>query len=181
MQAINFGNSEDDSGAGQVAMSADGTLVYATGGPMPAADAHAGAWFDRNGGVEAIELPDRPYPVAAHRAGRPAHRHDHRARFGAARVWVHDLLRGGLSAVTSTEDFAFATTSGPGTGSASHLRSGGRHIGLRSADGTGEVERLHTSATTSASPSSWSGDGRLLAFVEGHPVTAADIWIRDRL
>jgi Tol biopolymer transport system component len=175
MQAINFGNSNDDSGAGQVAISAGGTLVYATGGPVPQ-PMRALAWFDRSGAVEAINLPDRPYlsPRLAPDGRRIA------MTIGPdseRRVWVYDLVRGALSVVTPPEDFPFYSIWSP-DGQRLAFAMGGTDIGLRSADGTGEVERLHSSATY-ASPSSWSGDGRLLVFVEGHPVTADDIWVRD--
>ena len=175
MQAINTGNSNDDTGAAQVAMSADGTIVYATGGPVPPF-MRTLAWVDRDGGVEPIKLPDREYstPRIAPDGRRIA------MTIGPdseRRVWVHDLQRGGLSAVTSTDDFAFYNIwSRDGQRLAFAVESS--HIAMRSADGAGVAERLHTSETYAA-PSSWSSDGRLLAFVEGHPVTSADIWIQD--
>src|SRR5688500_2732366 len=173
MQAINFGNSNDDSGAGQVAVSAGGTLVYATGGPVPQ-PMRALAWFDRSGAIEAINLPDRPYlsPRLAPDGRRIA------MTIGPdseRRVWVYDLLRGALSVVTPPEDFPFYSIWSP-DGQRIAFAMGGAHLALRSADGTGEVERLQWSA---ALPGSWLGDGRLLASVEGHPVTADDIWVRD--
>jgi Tol biopolymer transport system component len=175
MQAVNTGNRADDSGAGQVAMAADGTLVYATGGPVPPFMGEL-VWIDRTGKVEAIELPDRPYatPRIAPDGRRIA------VSIGPdseRKVWVHDLQRGGLSAVTSADDFAFFNIWSP-DGQRLTFAAETRHIGLRSADGAGVAERLHTSETDAA-PSSWSTDGRLLAFVEGHPETAADIWIQD--
>jgi Tol biopolymer transport system component len=133
-------------------------------------------WIDRTGKVEAIELPDRPYatPRIAPDGRRIA------VSIGPdseRKVWVHDLQRGGLSAVTSADDFAFFNIWSP-DGQRLTFAAETRHIGLRSADGAGVAERLHTSETDAA-PSSWSTDGRLLAFVEGHPETAADIWIQD--
>jgi Tol biopolymer transport system component len=51
-----------------------------------------------------------------------------------------------------------------------------RNLFWRRADGGGGPERLTTSPNSQA-PSSWSPDGKVLAFVETNPASGGDIWV----
>jgi hypothetical protein len=56
MQAINGGNTGNDSGGAQVAIASTGRLVYATGGPAPGVS-RALVWVDRSGSIEPAVAP----------------------------------------------------------------------------------------------------------------------------
>jgi eukaryotic-like serine/threonine-protein kinase len=176
MQAVNMGNTATDSGAGQVAMSSTGTLVYTTGGIAPEA-MRVLAWLDRTARKEPLNLPERSYGAPrispdGQRIAMVVGAND------TARVWVHDLTRGGLTPVTSQDSSALWSIWSP-DGQRLASSTAGSHIELNSADGTGGAERIHSSRNFSA-PSSWSSDGRLLAIVDRETATSNDdVWIID--
>jgi eukaryotic-like serine/threonine-protein kinase len=175
MQALNTGNSGNDSGAGQVAVSSNGTLVYATGGLTPD-QPRALAWVDRSGAATPLELPERQYSTPkispdgqriAVTIGPDAER----------RIWVHDVVRGGITAITPIADGAFWNVWSP-NGQRIAFSAVGGYLDVRSSDGSGSAERLTVTPGFSA-PTSWSSDGRLIVFVDRDPETAEDIWIKD--
>jgi Tol biopolymer transport system component/tRNA A-37 threonylcarbamoyl transferase component Bud32 len=174
MQAVNTGNSSTDSGAAQVAVAGSGALVYATGGPAPQAP-RALVWVDRSGTIAPVAVPERQYSA-------PRLSPDGR-RFAVTigpdserRVWVGDVQRGGLSPVTAADEGAFWNIWSP-DGATLAYSSFSRKMSLRQADGTGQPELLYA-APFSASPSSYTNQGRLLAYVEvGRG--SQDIWVQD--
>ena len=60
MQAVNVGNSSNDSGAGQFAVATAGTLVYVTGGATPDRLIEF-VWVTRDGTVEPLPAPRREF------------------------------------------------------------------------------------------------------------------------
>ena len=180
MQAVNTGNSSTDSGAAQVAVAGSGALVYATGGPAPQAP-RALAWVERSGTVAPVAVPEREYST-------PRLSPDGR-RFAVTigpdserRVWVGDAQRGGLSPITAAGEGAFWNIWSP-DGATLTYSAFSVKMSRRQADGTGQPELLYA-APLSASPSSYTNDGRLLAYVEIARRTdgserGQDIWIQD--
>ena len=175
MQTINAGNTNNDSGAAQVAISSTGRLVYATGGPAPSVP-RALVWVDRSGKLEPLSLPERQYssPRIAPDGRRIA------VSLGPdteRRVWVHDLQRGGGTPITGPREFAFWNIWSP-DGQWIAYAASGFDLSLRAADGTGAADVAHSSRNF-PTPSSWSSDGRLLAFLERTAATQEDIWVQD--
>ncbi len=175
-QAVNMGNGGADSGAGQVAISSAGTLVYATGGTQPD-DPREFVWVSRDGTAEPIPAPRQVYTGG------------HLSRDGQKivtftndrRVWVYDLSRGTLTPLTPQQEAAgWGTFSPDGTRVAFQLRPAGRSspMAIRAADGTGSSEQLNPAAGGVQSPGSWSIDDKI-AYVQRDEKTGFDIWVFD--
>ena len=190
MHDVNSRFAVGNSGAAQFSI-AGGTLAYLRGGIAPEGD-YSPVWVDRSGTVEEIEVPRRiagvaPAALAGWASGRVpvSGRHRslrHRARnipgdvggsdaltSGAHRVWPLSVRR---MASRRTNRVAF-------TGERGNLFS-------VVADGSGVVEPLTTSDAESISlrrvdtPSSWSPDGKTLAFTrrqDPQTPTNRDIWM----
>jgi hypothetical protein len=177
MHAIETQSTVTDSGAAQYATAADGTLVYADGGVTPT-PLRALVWVTRTGAVERLVVPEDRYlmPRLA-----PGGRHVAVWAQGSRRTWLHDLDRSGRTPLTGTaERGVYPVWSPDGRSIALQASSGSGQVNLyrRAADGTGSLERLTTSPN-SQSPSDWSPDGTVLAFLESAPGTRNDIWMLD--
>jgi Tol biopolymer transport system component len=94
-----------------------------------------------------------------------------------SRLWVHDLQRGGLTAVTAAKESALWNIWSP-DGQRIAYTAAGFDVSQRSADGTGAAVVLHSSRTFPA-PASWSRDGRWLALTERLSATQDDISVID--
>jgi hypothetical protein len=173
MQSGNTPSEVVDSGAGQFSVSESGSLLYLPGGIFPEA-VRSLVWVDRaSGAVQALPLQTRAY--VSPRLSRDGHR----AVFwtqGDRNVWVHDLVRGTVTRLTSEARNARAIWTPDGSriayGSAT---AGTENIFLKPADGSGPAERLTTSDHLQYA-ATWSPDGQTLAFVETRPETGSDIW-----
>jgi serine/threonine-protein kinase len=174
--------SKRGAGAGavlQAAISRTGALVFIPATPP----LETLVWVDRIGNERALNLPSRSYvqPRLApdeHRLAVMIARED-----ASLDVWLWDLSRETLSRLTDdgghnyllwTPDghrLSFLSNSGP-------IASGSRGTitWKRVDDSSAAVETLLTGQTAGA-PLSWTPDGRILAFVNLHPVTRQDIWI----
>ena len=164
--------------AAQVTVSNTGSLVYLTGGAVAAAERSL-AWVDRQGTSQALTGPRRPYVVP--RLSLDGQRVAVSTR-DVHQVWSYDIARGALSPVTVDGQSAFGIFSPDGKHIVFRSGAAGGEDNLywRAADGSGDVERLTTSAR-SQTPSSWSPDGTTLAFVEEGDSTGTgffqfDIW-----
>jgi serine/threonine protein kinase/Tol biopolymer transport system component len=164
MQAADRNSSYmDNTLAGQFTVSDAGALVYLTGGAVPAGDRSL-AWVDRHGTSEALPAPPRSY--TAPRLSPDGQRVAVHTR-GPVQVWSFDIARGALSPVTVDGQSDSGVFAPDGKRIAFRSGAGGSEGNLywKAADGSGDVERLTTSAR-SQTPSSWSPDGTTLAFME---------------
>ena len=181
MQAANMGNSNTDTGSGQFAISAGGTLVYVTGGVAPDSQSEL-VWVARDGTAQ-------PVPAVKGEFGAPRLSPDGTkvAMFsgasvsaGGERVWIYDITRGSLSPLTTQQErVAWALWSPDGARIVYQTLLPGRGpLTRRAADGTGNAEQLLTTSSPAQTPSSWSKEDRI-AFTQGTPATRSDIWVLD--
>jgi serine/threonine-protein kinase len=164
--------------AAQVTVSNTGSLVYLTGGAVAAAERSL-AWVDRQGTSQALTGPRRPYFVP--RLSLDGQRVAVSTR-DVHQVWSYGIARGALSPVTvdGRSGFGIFSPDGKYIVFRSGAAGGEDNLYWRAADGSGDVERLTTSAR-SQTPGSWSRDGTTLAFVEEGDSTGTgffqfDIW-----
>jgi serine/threonine-protein kinase len=178
MQAANMTNAGADSGAGQVAVSAAGHLVYVTGGTRPD-DHREFVWVSRDGQAEPI-----PAPRNAYVSGRLSPDGEQIVTFtnsaSGQRVWVYDLTRGTLTPLAPQQErAAWGVFSPDGARIAFQSVLAGRDgVSLRASDGTGAGEPIDPASRGVQSPSSWSTDDKI-AFVQSNEQTRNDIWVYD--
>ncbi len=160
----------DGWGGAHYAISDTGTLIYVPGGPemfqFPV------YWLDRDGNVEIVPLPPRPYGTVAF---SPDGKQLALSVLGAnASIWIYDIERLTLTRRTSAWD----NTNPAWMRSGTHLtfisnRSTAPGIWRAASDGSGVEQALYQS---NAAFLSWSAGDRWLAF-STIPVTGADIWL----
>jgi eukaryotic-like serine/threonine-protein kinase len=164
--------------AGQFTVSDTGALVYLTGGAVAGAERSL-AWVDRQGTSQALRAPPRPYfvPRLSPDGQRVAV-----STTEIRQVWSFDIARGALGPVTVDGQSGYGIFSPDGKRIVFRSGAAGGEDNLywRAADGSGNVERLTTSARNQT-PGSWSSDGTTLAFVEEGDSTGTgffqfDIW-----
>jgi len=158
-----------NSGAAQFSVSESGTLAYLPGGISPERKASM-LWVDRSG--EEHPLPGSPgnftYPRLSPDGKRLAFNLDFR-------LWIYDIDRGTqrpLMAAQRSVDSAIVWN--PEGDRIAYFQPGGEPGIFRIAsDGSAQAERLTTaSQNQSQIPSSWSPDGKTLAFLQN-----GDIWV----
>src|SRR5262249_1366010 len=167
MQAAYMPNAANDSGAGQVSGSASGALVYLRGGAVPDLE-RAVVWVDREGATQPLGAPLRAY--FAPRLSPESQRVLVFTSGTDRNIWVYDIPRGTLTPLTTEgrNSYGLWTPDGKRVSFWASMSEG--NLFWKSADGTGETERLTLSEQV-GNPSSWSPDGRTLAFSYGN-----DIW-----
>ncbi len=164
------------SGAADVAVAQDGSLVYATGVESGVVPSNL-ALVDRNGQIERLTAPPATYrsPRLSPDGSRLAVGTQGEDQ---SDIWVYDLsgdtqirqlTQGGqnFSPIWTRDGERVTFVSD---------RDGGTDIYWQSADGRGVAERLTTAgAEERPNPMSWSPDGRVLAFARS-PGADAAIW-----
>lgn len=165
------------------AVSEAGVLAYRTG--AGSADSSSLVWLDRSGKpVETVGAPGAHSAVWLSPDGKTAIAYVQKGAgsgsITSSDLWAFDLARGGIpSRLTFTADqfengLAFNPT---GDRVAFASGSGGStEIYQKAIHGGGEPELLLKSPL-SKRPTSWSSDGRYLAFTQTDPKTAIDIWL----
>jgi serine/threonine-protein kinase len=161
-----------DMGAGDFAVSTDGTLVYADAPASVAARARTLVWVDRSGKEQPVDAPPRAYlhPRLSPDGTRVALYISDRGN----NLWIWDLRRATLTRLTvdSGQDQSPVWT--PNGRIIFTANQGGNNLWWQPADGTGTSERL----TTSPNPQFASGitpDGRSIVFTEQTQTTASDL------
>jgi serine/threonine-protein kinase len=158
------------------AFSGTGALVYVPGRTDQVDDRLH--WLDRRGRSEPVPLP--PVPLAS--VDVAPDRRRLALTFSAdagAGLWVGDLTRGSLSRLTTEGISASPTWRPDGLEIAfAYSKVGPFNIFVRPLDGDPAPAPLIESPWNQV-PTSWSSDGRRLAYTEYHPLTGADVWLYD--
>ena len=159
----------DDEGA-HFSVSDSGTLVYIAADPRRFE--RRLVWVDARGAVESLPSPPRPYtdPQIS-----PDGRYAAFANLGpVVTIWIHDLLRGTQTALTSTGGGSSQAPVWIADGTRivyRGTRSGFRNLFWKAVDGSGDEERLTTSEHLQTATS--ASLDRNIAFHEG----SRDIWV----
>ncbi|OGD38881.1 MAG: hypothetical protein A2V45_10805 [Candidatus Aminicenantes bacterium RBG_19FT_COMBO_58_17] len=158
--------------AGQFAVSAKGSLLYAAGAVLPPLE-NSLVWVDHKG----LEQPAVPllFPYWNPRLSPDGRRIAYSSCGREWQIWVYDLGLGTNSRLTSegTAEYPVWTPDGQGLvfGWQRSLAPNLHRLGL---DGNSPMERLTTSEFAQW-PGSWSPDGEKLVFVEFNRETSNDI------
>jgi len=157
-------------------ISTGGTLAYVPGPSMVVGETRL-VWVDRRGGVEPLSAPPRIYRNLglSHDGRRVAI-----GTLGAkGDIWIYDLARTTFTRLTSEMSTLFPLWA-PDDSRVIYqaFRQGSRDLYWRRTDGTGSDELLAASQGEKW-PSSWTPDGKILAFQEQGPSTGWDIWVVD--
>ena len=174
-QAVNAGNTRNDTGAGQWSFSASGSLAYIPGGIFPDRE-RALVWLDRDGVVE--PLPDVETGKYSCTRISPDGRHAAIVRgVGTTRdVWILDLGTAAWNRLTVEQGHHPAWTPDGARVVFSSNRSGRNQTYWMPADGSGSEERFATSEPPNTLPSSWSPDGEVLLALSSPSAGERDIW-----
>lgn len=162
------------SGGGQYDFSRNGTLVYLSGQGKQAA--YPIVWLDRTGQVQ--PLASKPATYSAPRFS-PDGQHLAVAVTSSEgiNVWVYDLSRDSMTRLTFV----------PGNNRYPVWTPDGNHIVFRSdqstttaiywirSDGAGEVRKL-VESKLAVTPTSFSPDGRRLAYFQAKSLNGSDLW-----
>ena len=140
----------------------DGSLVYVPGTGRETVE-RTEAWVDMQG--REVPLPTKPRPYMWARVSPDGSRVAMEVNdLANADIWVHDLVRNTQTRLTfapAREQFSLWSPDG-----SRELFASGTDLFVKSADGTGEAERL-AGGLNSPVPYSWSKDGKSLLFVMG--------------
>jgi serine/threonine-protein kinase len=163
MQAANMTNENFESGAGQFAVSAGGSLVYAPGSIFPDPERTV-VWVTRAGVEEPLPMPVRAYMS-------PRLSPDGKLMTlwtqGDRSVWIYDLTRQSLTRINigSRNSRSIWAPDGRRIAFSSTRASAEENAFLVSADGSGTPDRLVTCECPSHA-TSWTPDGRTIVGVE---------------
>ena len=157
----------------EFAVSDNGVLAYVSGNPQGYVSRLV--IVDRKGTMEPLPAPPQPY-------NDPTISPDGRqavvtVRAGTLGLWIYDFSRATLTALTTKGSAQDAVWTPDGKRIAfRQTLSGHRNIYWKPADGSGDEERLTTSENLQT-VSSFTPDGKWLAFWETDPATSLDIWL----
>ncbi|MCX6545425.1 MAG: protein kinase [Acidobacteria bacterium] len=175
MQAANMPNTSVETGAGQFSLSSSGSLVYLPGGIFPDAERTIISVDRAGAALRVLPGPLRPYQAPL-LSPRDQSQLVVWTQGVDRRVWTYDIARGTLTPLTTAgrNSRAIWTPDGKRITFAG-ASAGADNLFWIPSDRSGPVERL-TMSTNVQLPSSWSPDGRTLAFVElGGPTPSFDV------
>jgi Tol biopolymer transport system component len=154
-------------GAANVAVAADGTLVYISGGASAGAVGRSLVWVDRQGQETPLPAPTRAYTyprLSPDGASLALSIGDQELD-----LWLWDLARATLTRITSAQGFDAYPLWTPDARqllfSSERAGKGARNLFAQQADRTGTITRL-TQSPTIQYPTSASPDGTRLVFTE---------------
>jgi len=176
MHAINAPNGNDETGAGQFAVSPAGTMAYMLGGVGKFLESSF-VWVDRKGGAQPLDAaPVRPYLFP--RLSPAGDKIAVGIRSGVGRgtdLWLYDVVRGAPTRVTF-DGAGNAVWSPDGKRLAVFMNVGPKTSGLYTvaADGSGSPEAVNT-VEGPQTPASWtSSPNRLALLGQGSP---SRVWL----
>ena len=152
--------------------SRDGTLVYVPGGSVMAE--RKLIWMDRQGNVKPVTSTRRAFMQP--RLSPDGRRLTIVVQAADDKLWIYDVERDTLTRLGFEEGDYYGSVWSPDS---QHLvsyvgRPGEGTLYRMRADGSGETEPLISDKNVMY-PTSWSPDGRVLAYTEFNPTTGADI------
>ena len=170
MHSVNTGNTDDETGAGQFAISSSGTLVYLEGG-VPMLPPGTMMWVDRTGSAQPLAAAGPGSYLGARLSpdGQKIAVASRRERSRITDVWVYDVERGAPTRVTF-DGGAFPIWSPD----SKRLAIG--TLQLINADGGGVADRI-AAGDKMQFPTSWASDANLLVFLQETPGGANGIWV----
>ena len=168
------GTDRGQTGAAHFGFSRNGSLIYLVRADSAQQAEHTLVWVDLQGSEEPLGAPPRAYgQLQLSPDGRQL---SVRIDEPAQDVWMYDLTRGAMSRLTFDGDNSRPLWTPDGERIV--YRSGsdnGQDVFWKSADGTGEAERITTDGTV-ALVSSISPDGKLAFYYTG-PQAGRDLWM----
>jgi hypothetical protein len=138
-------------------------------------------WMDSSGHLEPLPVPAAPL-ASADVARDRRHLAVAVESESGPDLWIGDLQRGALRRLTSDGRSVSPTWRPDGLEIAfafAYSKAGPFNLFVRPPDADSAAQPLVESPWNQL-PTSWSSDGRLLAFTEFHPMSGADIWVLDR-
>jgi Tol biopolymer transport system component len=167
-----------NTGAVDVAVAGDGTLVYVPG--IAASAQRTLVWVDRTGKEESIAFALRPRAYNALRFSPDGTRVAMYINDQENDIWLWDLARASLTQLTFdrlTDYFPVWTPDGRRIVFASQREGKGQHLWWQAADGTGVAERLLTAAddVTVTTPTDIAPDGTEVIFYHRTPTGRRDL------
>ncbi|MEO6065010.1 MAG: protein kinase, partial [Lysobacterales bacterium] len=163
------------SGAAQFATARTGTTVYLPGSNVDAK--RIPVWVDRAGREQPLALPARKYEVL--RIAPDGRKAVVQVSGADDDLWLFEFGRGAMTRLTSKGENIWPVWSPDSRRIAfSYEQEGHANLHVLAAEGNAPAERLVTSDTYQF-PTSWSVDGRTIAFNQEAGSAGSDIWLFD--
>ena len=168
----------EGNGAAHFALSRNGSLIYCPGGP----ENENGnlIWLNRKGDEQAIPAPPRPYSVTSLSPdGKRVAVNTFSTRVGAlGDIEIYDFAHNTLNRRTFTGDNNEVPIWTPDGKRVAFYSARAQNPGLyrEPADGS-QPPQLLTPMASNGAPTSFSPDGKFLAFIQQGVQTGADIWV----